>query len=369
VKVPNTQDAAEKLVGRARKSGSAVRWAVDLTSPAASLLLAVLISSGQQVVYVPGRVVNRMSGAFAGEGKTDAKDARVIAETARLRRDLTVVKRPDELVVELSRLVAHRADLMADRVRGINRLRDLLTSVFPGLERAFDYSTRSALILVARFCTPAGIRRAGPDGLSAYLRDHKAHRPSIPAMVSKALDAAAGQTLQLPGQDTAAMLITTQARKLLDLDREIKDLDKLLTSRFRTHTQAEIIESLPGMGPIIGAEFLAATAGDLAAFANSGRLATYAGLAPVPADSGRRTGIMHRPKRYHRGLRRVFYMAAMANLRIDGPSRAYYQRKRTERKGHNQALIALARRLIDVLWALLRDNRPFELTPPTALTA
>jgi transposase len=258
---------------------------------------------------------------------------------------------------------------MADWIRGINRLRELLTSVFPGLEQAFDYSTRSALILVARFCTPRDIREAGPDGLSAYLRDHEAHRPSIPAMVSKGVDAAAGQTIQLPGQPTTAMLITTQARKLLELDREIKDLDKLLTSRFRTHAQAEIIESLPGMGPIIGAEFLAATAGNLAAFANPGRLATYAGLAPIPADSGRRTGIMHRPKRYHRGLSRVFYMAALANLRINGPSRIYYDRKRTERKGHNQALIALARRLVDVLWVLLRDNRVFEPTPPTTLTA
>lgn len=64
---------------------------------------------------------------------------------------------------------------------------------------------------------------AGRDGLSVYLRDHKAHRPSIPAMVSKALDVAAGQTLQLPGQAATAMLITTQARKLLDLDREIKE--------------------------------------------------------------------------------------------------------------------------------------------------
>lgn len=369
VRVPNSQDAVEKLVDRARKSGSDVRWAVDLTCAAASLLLAVLISGDQQVVYVPGRVVNRMSGAFAGEGKSDAKDARVIAETARLRRDLTAVESPDELVAELSRLVAHRADLMADWVRGINRLRELLTSVFPGLERAFDYSTRSALILVAGYCTPEDIREAGREGLSAYLHAHQAHRPSIPTMVSKALDAAAGQTLRLPGQSTTGMLIATQARKLLDLDREIKDLNKLLTSRFRSHPQAEIIESLPGMGPILGAEFIAATAGDLAAFNNSDRLATYAGLAPVPADSGRRTGIMHRPKRYHRGLRRVFYMAAMANLRIDGPSRTYYQRKRSERQRHNQALIALARRLVNVLWALLRDNRHYQPVPPAAVVA
>jgi hypothetical protein len=48
----------------------------------------------------------------------------------------------------------------------------------------------------------------------------------------------------------------------------------------------------------------------------------------------------------------------------DGPNRAYYQRKRAEGRGHHQALIALARRRVDVLWALLRDNRHFELQPP-----
>ena len=52
----------------------------------------------------------------------------------------------DELVVELTRLTSYRADVMADWVRGINRLRDLLTSIFPALEASFDYSTRSALI-------------------------------------------------------------------------------------------------------------------------------------------------------------------------------------------------------------------------------
>jgi transposase len=116
------------------------------------------------------------------------------------------------------------------------------------------------------------------------------------------------------------------ARRLLELDREVKDTDKLLTERFRTNPQAQVIESLPGMGPILGAEFIVAVGGDLPAFRDAGRLAAYAGLAPVPRDSGRRTGNLHRPKRYHRGLRRVFYMAALSSLRVEGPSRAFYQR-------------------------------------------
>jgi len=118
------------------------------------------------------------------------------------------------------------------------------------------------------------------------------------------------------------------------------------------------------MGSILGAEFLVATGGDLGAFGSSARLAAYAGLAPVPNDSGRRVGNLHRPIRYHRGVRRVFYLAALSSLKTEGPSRVFYQRKRAEHRRHTHALIALARRLIDVLWALLRDNRPFQLTAP-----
>lgn len=367
-KVPNDQATIEQVIARAAATATEVRWAVDLTSAAAALLLAVLITAGQRVVYVPGRVVHRMTGVFRGETKSDAKDARVIAETVRMRSDLTELTTPDELVVELTRLTAHREDLMADWVRGVNRLRDLLTGVFPALERAFDYSTRSPLILVAGFCTPGEIRTAGESGLTRHLRDHGAWGKSVPSIVDKALVAAASQTVQLPGEATTAVLIKQLARKLLDLDREIKGTDKLIKGRFRAHPQAEIIESLPGMGPILGTEFIVATGGDLAAFATPGRLASYAGLVPVAQDSGRVTGNLRRPKRYNRRLRRVFYMAALSSLKACGPSRVFYDRKRGERLIHTQALLALARRLVDVLWALLRDGRTFTPTAPQPAT-
>jgi transposase len=370
VKVGNGQQQLEQLVARAAKTAPEVRWAVDLVSPMASLLLTVLLTSGQNVVYVPGRTVHGMAGVFRGEGKTDAKDAALIADVARMRRDLTTITLTDELVVELTRLTGHRGDLMADWVRGINRLRELLGSIFPGLEAAFDYSTRSALILVTGFCTPAEIRNVGHDGLTGFLTENGAWRKGIDAMATTAVRVADEQTVALPGEATTAVLIKRLARKLLDLDREIKDTDKLITSRFREHPQAPVMESLPGMGPILGAEFLVAVGGDVhGAFGNSGRLAAYAGLVPVPKDSGRVTGNWRRPKRYNRALRRVFYMAALSSLRTDGPSRTFYQRKRGENRIHTQALLALARRLVDVLWALLRDNRRFTPTAPITATA
>lgn len=368
-KVANQQRMIEQLIERARGTAEQVRWAIDLTSPMALMLITVLLDAGQSVVYVPGRVVNTMTHAFRGEGKTDTKDARVIAETARLRNDLSDVSLPDELVVELTQLTGYRADLMADWVRGINRLRALLGSIFPGLEAAFDYSARTPLILVSALCTPAEIRAAGIEGVTAHLVENHAWPAGVAKTAATAVALANEQPLALPGEAGTAALVKRLARRLLELDREIKDIDKTITDRFRNHPYARIIESLPGFGPGLGAEFLVITGGDLASFATAGRLASYAGLVPVPKDSGRITGNLRRPKRYNRRLRRVFYLAALSSIRGNGASRQFYDRKRSERLIHTQALLALARRLVDVLWALLRDGREFTADKPATATA
>jgi transposase len=92
------------------------------------------------------------------------------------------------------------------------------------------------------------------------------------------------QHLALPGQDGTAALVKRIAAKLLELDREIKDLDKTIAERFRDRPYARIIESLLGFGPNLGAEFLVVTRGDLASFVTAGRLASYAGIVPVHQD-------------------------------------------------------------------------------------
>ena len=109
-------------------------WSIDILGTPSALLVALLAKAGEQVRYASGRVVAAMSAAYTGEGKTDAKDAYVIAETARIRADLAIIDADTDVVRILGVLTGHRADLVADRVRMINRLRDLLTSVFPALE-------------------------------------------------------------------------------------------------------------------------------------------------------------------------------------------------------------------------------------------
>ena len=367
IKISNDEADILALIATAGSQARQLDWAVDIVGAPSALLLALLARADQSVRYASGRVVAAMSAAYAGEGKTDAKDAYVIAETTRLRRDLSVIDTNTDLIRNLAVLTGYRADLIADRVRMINRLRDLMTSVFPSLERAFDYSShKGALILLTGYATTDRIRRIGQTRLTSWLRTR--HVRGSADVATRATTAAKAQTVALPGQDLTASIITELATAILALDDRLKTLDAQIEMTFAEHPQAAIIQSMPGFGPFLGASLLVA-ANDLRAFPSAGHLAAAAGLVPVPTDSGRRTGNLHRPLRYSRSLRHVFYLSAQTSMMRAGPNRDYYLKKRAHGATHAQAVIALARRRIDVLWALLRENRTWTASPPPLVQA
>ena len=255
-------------------------WAIDILGTPSALLLALLAQVGEQGRYASGRVVAAMSAGYAGEGKTDAKDAYVIAETARIRTDLAVVDTDTDLVRTLGVLTGHRADLVADRVRMINRLRDLLTSIFPAREREFDFaSCKGALVLLTGYATPEAIRRMGEARLSRWLRQRRVR--GYADLAARAVAAAQSQHTVLAGQDVTASIVAELAGAVLSQHEPLKVFDQQIQDAFVQHPQAEVIESMPGFGPVLGASLLVA-AGDLAAFPTAGHLAAAAGLVPVP---------------------------------------------------------------------------------------
>jgi transposase len=345
--------------------GGDLTWAIDLAGGGAALLITLLLDASRRLLYIPGRSVYYASGSYRGDAKSDAKDAAIIADQARMRRDLQPLRPGDEITVELRILTARRADLVADRTRAINRLRAQLLEYFPALERAFDYSnSKAALILLTGYQTPEALRRAGAARLVAWLQKRKARNAD--AVAAAAIEAAHAQHTIVPGQDIAAAMVGRLAGEVMNLDTEIGATETMIEERFRRHRHAEIILSMPGFGVILGAEFLAATGGDMSAFDSADRLAGICGLAPVPRDSGRISGNLKRPRRYHRRLLRTCYLAAQSAARTDPASRTYYDRKRAEGKHHRQAVLALARRRLNVLWAMLRDHMPYETSTATA---
>ncbi|WP_107093323.1 IS110 family transposase [Streptomyces sp. XY413] len=92
------------------------------------------------MLSIPGRTVHHASRGYRGDGKTDAKDAYVIADQARMRRDLPPLQEWDKIAVDLKILTARRYDLAADRTHAINRMRAQLLEYFPGVDRLPDPS-------------------------------------------------------------------------------------------------------------------------------------------------------------------------------------------------------------------------------------
>ena len=356
-RVENDEADLSGLLDEVLSLAGDVVWATDQSGGGAALLLALLWERGQRVLYIPGLTVDRSRDAYRGESKTDARDAYVIADQARMRPDLSELRADEGELAELQLLLARRRDLVTDRSRAIIRLKEALLALFPALERALDLNRKGPLTLVAHYQTPAQIRRMGRKRLAAYLRNRGVQ--GADGIAGKALTAAKAQSVTLPAEGVAASIVAELAKEVLALKYRIDGIDEELEKRFFARPEAPILNSLPGMGPILGAEFLVA-AGDLSAFENADRLAAYAGLVPAAHDSGKRVGNDKRMRGGNKLLKRVFYQSAFASLRSAPQSRAFYDRKRREGKKHTQALIALARRRVNVLWAMLRDGTTFE---------
>jgi transposase len=356
-RVDNDEADLLALIDEALSLAEDVAWAVDQPGGGAALLLALLWERGQGVSYVPGLSVDRARDGYRGESKTDRKDARVIADQARMRGDLGQLEPGDDALAELQLLLARRRDLVADRTRAVTRLRETLLALLPALERAFDFNTRGPLELVALYQSSGAIRRAGRRRIAAYL--NKRGVAKAEALAEKAVAAAKSQSATLPARDVAARIVAELAESVLVLKERVDALDRDLGRRFCARPEAPILSSFPGMGPILGAEFLVAV-GDICAFGSADRLAAYAGLVPAAHDSGKRVGNHRKGRGGNKVLKRVFYQSAFSSMRAVPESRVYYDRKRAEGKRHTQAVIALARRRVNVLWAMLRDETTFE---------
>jgi transposase len=223
-------------------------WAVDQTGGGAALLLALLWERNQRVLYIPGLSVDRARDAYRGESKTDARDARLIADQARMRSDLSELGAGEQELAELRLLLARRRDLIIDQGRTITRLREALLSLFPALERALDLNSKGPLILLTHYQTPARLRRAGHERVGSYLRSRSVKGSA--SVAHKALAAARSQSVSLPAQEVASRIVAELAAEVLSLKERIESIDEEIGQRFFALPGARVLISLPGMGPI-----------------------------------------------------------------------------------------------------------------------
>ncbi|MEU1128194.1 IS110 family transposase [Streptomyces sp. NPDC005899] len=364
--LPNSELRLRELFTKLRTRHGTVLVVVDQPASIGALPLAVARDAGCRVAYLPGLTMRRIADLYPGESKTDARDAAIIADAARtMPHTLRELAPDDETVAELNMIVGFDDDLAGEVTRLKNRMRGLLTQIHPSLERVLGprLDHPAVLFLLERYGSPAQLRKAGRRRLITMLK------PKAPRMAERLVEdiftALDEQTVIVPGTEAAALIIPSLASSLA----AVLDQRKLLAGRIEelleAHPLSQVLISMPGIGIRTAARILV-DVGDGSSFASAGHLAAYAGLAPATRRSGSSIRSEHPSRRGNRQLKRAFYLAAFASL-SQPDSRAYYDRKRREGKHHVAALICLARRRIDVLFAMLRDGTFYQ--PPTAATA
>jgi transposase len=353
----NTPVEIASLADRLAAFGGTVRIGIDVIGGIAGLAEAMLAQAGFTLVHVPGLAVNRArQGTVGGENKSDPRDARAIADQVRTRSDLRPVEPATEIDLEIRLLAGRRRDLVEAQTQRLARLHDLLVGIFPGLEACLDLKTKGPLHLLTLYVTPAELRAAGRKRLVRHLQA-AGGLPNPDALADRALAAAVEQAFAVPAERMTARLIRELAAEALASRARLLEVDRELEALLERHPDAALIRSLPGMGVVLTAELIA-EAGNLSRFRSADALASAAGIAPVLRQSGR-TRFLRRPNGGNKGLKRIFYQSAFCSLGHHD-SRAFYDRKRREGKRHHQAVIALARRRVNVLWAVVHSRTPFQ---------
>jgi transposase len=363
--LPQDEQALRALLTSLQSHGT-VLVVVDQPNNIGALPIAVARAVDCHVGYLPGLAMRRIADLHPGQAKTDARDAYIIAEAARtMPHTLRRVDIGEEALAELNVLVGFDDDLAGEATRLVNRIRGLLAEVHPALERVLGPRVQQGgvLALLNTFGGPEGLRAAGKRQLTNTAVKGS---PRVgAAIVEDLLQALTEQTVTVPGTAAAEKVLPHLARSLSDVLDQRKSIATEVEKVLDAHPLAEVLTSMPGVGVRTAARILLEV-GDATSFPTSGHLAAYAGLAPVTRRSGSSIRGEHPSRAGNKQLKRAMFLAAFAALQ-DPASRAYYDRKRAEGKKHNAALICLARRRCDVLYAMIKNKTPY--APPARAAA
>ena len=355
--LPNDERRLRAVLGELARQGL-VLLVVDQPATIGALPVAVAQAEGALVGYLPGLAMRRIADLHPGNAKTDARDAAIIAETARtMPHTLRSIQIADEHVAELTMLCGFDDDLAGQIVQVSNRIRGLLTQIHPALERVIGprLDHPAILDLLQHYPSPAAMRSAGEKRLGNRLLKNAPRKGRVwAAEITAALGE---QTVVVTGTDAAALVLPRLAEQLQALRRQRDEIAAEVEKLVDAHPLQPVLTSMPGVGVRTAARLLTEVA--TKTFPTAGHLAAYAGLAPVTRRSGTSIRGEHPSRRGNKILKRAMFLSAFAALR-DPESRAYYDRKIAQGKRHNQALIALARRRSDVLFAMLRDGTLYQ---------
>lgn len=302
-----------------------------------------------------------------GKVKTDAIDCIVIADTLRCG-DFEPSKLADEKMMSLRQMTRLQQAITEDIADLKRQIIVALDQVFPEYARLFsDTFGETSRAFLKRCPTPEECMDIDIRTLTNLL-DRASHGKLGREKADTLKAAAKGSCGITLANDAFSFQIKLLAKQIEFIEGQLAEVDEKVKGLL--DEIEPLILTIPGISYKLGAQIVAEI-GDIKRFNNAPAIVKYAGISPSKNQSGTFEGeVNHITKQGSPYLRRALYLAAMAQLKCKTPLYDYYVKKRGEGKAHREALIAVARKLVHVIYAVLSKQEPYDpaYTHPTANT-
>ena len=291
--------------------------------------------------------------------KTDKKDPKVMADIIELGHFLTVVV-PEGPAAELRRLSQARERAVERQGVLLNQLHGLVFLLFPEfLQVMKGLKTKSAHYLLDRYPLPQHLVNLGLPGLTAELK--KASNGRLPRERAGALLEAARQSVGLQeGQESMLLEVRGLLRGLETTRDLIRSAEQEMDRHLEQIPYSGSILSIKGIGKVTAAGLIGEV-GDFRKFRTTAEVLKLAGLDLFEVSSGQHQGKRHISKRGRAFLRKLLYFAALGMVRKKGIMYATYQRHLEKGMAKPKALIAIARKVLGLVFALVRNHSTYHV--------
>lgn len=358
-KINQDEQSLTKLYNKAKTYSDNVMLVVDQPNNIGAFPIEVARSQGLTLGYLTGTRMRHAALLHAGNSKTDPKDAQIIAETAmRMPHTLQPVTHTEEDAQQLAILNGQIEDLTRTRTAYLNRIRVILLTICPALERYFTgntIQTQWAKEIIMHYTSCQSIVNAGEKRLTKFLERNCPTARNKAQKAHEIIEIIKSQKTQMPHVQTRWRNIQYYFELISHIDAMLDNLQEQAEQIATTLPEYHILQSMPGIGPKT-AQTILMCVGNLDDFKTPAELASYAGICPVTRQSGISIKGEHANKSGNKRLKNALWYSAFASIKTHERSRKYYQDKRDAGKRHNAAIMCLARRRTNVIFAMLKNK-------------
>lgn len=299
---------------------------------------------------------NALRGMYIRQVKNDEHDSFIIAEVIRFGRYTEGGLPPSELyeLRELCRARTFVVDMTADLKRKVIALLD---QAFPEYETIFsDIFGLTSSELLLNCSTPEEILAIDTERLAEILEvpSRKRFRTAKAEQIKEAAANSFGVVLEY---GSMGLLIKQYMEHIRYTEKQIAEIENKISELY-SHFNTPLT-TIPGIGPTLAAAILSEI-GDISRFSSATKLAAFAGIDPTVKQSGEFTATHnHMSKRGSPYLRRAIWQASTVAVNCDPTLKAFMEKKRAEGKSYMNAIGHVTRKLTNIIYAVLRDNKPY----------